>query len=132
VAVFPSSSHKWAIIRQANGSIYIITSPLSLFNPLCFCLGDFKSCFCRFLDLNLLEKTCVFYFIMKIKMNVNNFAGGRKLVKGNTCKNTFRARHLRFIDADVIYIYRESRARIFKLLRSPRIDSKESIPPVYV
>ncbi len=25
-----------------------------------------------------------------------------------------------------------SRARIFKLLRSPRIDSKEPIPPAYV
>ncbi len=26
----------------------------------------------------------------------------------------------------------EYRARIFKLLRSPRIDSKETIPPAYV
>ncbi len=58
----------------------------------------------------MLENSCVFYFVMKIKMNINNFAGGRKLVKGNTCKNTFRARHLRFIDADficILYIYTE-------------------------
>ncbi len=26
----------------------------------------------------------------------------------------------------------QNRARIFKLIRSPRIDSKESIPPAYV
>jgi hypothetical protein len=30
------------------------------------------------------------------------------------------------------YLLCESRARIFKLLRNPRIDSKESIPPAYV
>ncbi len=31
-----------------------------------------------------------------------------------------------------ICTYKEPRARILKLLRSPRIDSKESIPPAYV
>jgi hypothetical protein len=31
-----------------------------------------------------------------------------------------------------IYYKDATRTRIFKLLRSPRIDSKESIPPAYV
>ncbi len=33
--------------------------------------------------------------------------------------------------ASILYLF-ESRGGIFKLLRSPVIDSKESIPPVYV
>ncbi len=47
--------------------------------------------------------------------------------------NVSHQRHLKHRDFILASMPRnQSRARIFKLLRSPRIDSKKSIPPAYV